>query len=121
MVHGEIARAKLAKAKEFLLAAQLLDETGLNDAIVSLCASAAINASDALIANGGLPIPSGQEHGAASTILRRVSGSETAKQFQRVVGLKHRAQYSAPKSSAADAAIALRCAERLVDKCEGQV
>lgn len=121
MPQSEIARGKLAKAKVFLLAAELLDGTGLYDAIVSLSVSAAINASDGLIAARGFPVPSGQDHNMAVSVLRRSGGGEAANQLQRVLGLKNRAQYSVPNCTAADADTAFKCATRLVDKCEDEI
>lgn len=108
----------LAKAMEFLQAAQFCFDLELWDAAASNAVSAAINASDALILKGGGTVPRGQDHSEAATVLKRVVDAETARQLKRVLSHKNRAQYGSARSTVAQADEAIRMADRLVDKAK---
>jgi uncharacterized protein (UPF0332 family) len=111
--------AKVAKAADFLLMAEIADELGSYDAAVSLAVSAAINASDALILAAGGVVPSGDDHAVAERSLSRLAGPDAAKQLSRALRLKSQAQYQIRRCTAAEAAKVLQAAERLVNKSKG--
>lgn len=111
--------AKVAKAEEFLLMAEIAIDLNAYDAAVSLAVSAAINASDAMILAAGGVVPSGQEHATAARTLGRLAGSDAANQLNRALSLKSRAQYEIRRCTATDAAKAQQAAERLVNKSKG--
>ncbi|MDO4027059.1 HEPN domain-containing protein [Clavibacter michiganensis] len=112
--------SKIQKAREFLEAASLLADSSHN-ASVSLSASAAINASDALILFNTGSYPTGSEHTRAVTVLRKVVDNNAAIQLSRALLYKTKAQYALGTCSLAEAESALKSAERLVQKCENLI
>ena len=110
---------RLAKARQFIDAAALVDEfTGdgqdLADAYVTLCVHAGIAAADAICCARLGVHATGQDHSAATALLSQVDKS-LAKDLQRLLGLKTKAGYSSAPSSAADRRTAGRTAARLVE------
>lgn len=101
------------------MSAELLMDVQTYDAIVSLCASAAINASDALLVGSGGALRSRADHHEAVTALRRLVGEDAARQLQAVLRVKNKAQYEPRRCNAADASMALKRASRLVNLAKG--
>lgn len=107
---------KIDKTNGFLDAATLLMGEVVHDAVVSLCVSDAINASDALIVGQSGSFPSGPDHGSAVTILRRMNEDAASRQLATALALKNKAQYLATAASQKDEEAAFKAASRLVDK-----
>jgi len=111
---GELVRAKIAKARDFLdLAVFAGDE--YFDPAVSLAVSAAVNASDVLcvIATGGYP--TGENHGDATGALRKAGYRQASTHLARVLAYKNKAQYSPARCTVRDALEVTKHAQRLLD------
>lgn len=119
MTADDIVRAKVAKAKDFLAAAEIMEDIDAYDAAVSLAISAAINASDALVLDFSGSMPSGQDHHGAIALLKRATDRDTARQLDYVLNLKSKAQYAVQRCTAVEAAEVLKRAKRLVTKSRG--
>jgi uncharacterized protein (UPF0332 family) len=115
----DIVRLKVAKAREFLAAAEIMEQMRAFDAAVSLAVSAGINASDALILDFTGTIPSGQDHRGAIPLLKRAADRDTARQLEYLLNLKSKAQYAVQTCTEIEAAEVLKRARRLVDKSKG--
>lgn len=114
------ALAHLAKAQEFLEAAQAaLDALWLN-AAVSSAVTAGINAEDALCFAMAGRSTAADDHKSAVNELRALgsAGREPATVLDRLLGLKDRAQYDRRGVTAADAQAAVRRANVLVQTAE---
>ena len=101
------------------MAAELMLELEAYDAVVSLAASAAINASDALILDFSETMPSGKDHHGAIALLKRATDRDTARQLEYVLNLKPKAQYAVSGCTVIEATEALKRAKRLVTKSKG--
>lgn len=111
---------KLAKAEEFqLLAGLAVDQ--YYDAAVSLAATAAINASDALIVLSGGAIPGRQEHQAAVKVLRSRVNAAAANHLAGALRQKSKSQYSAQQCSSKEAEEAVLHSGRLLDQLRTSV
>jgi len=104
---------KLAKAKEFLLMAQLALDGELFDAAVSNAATAAINAGDALCLLSVGQHFSGGQHERAVSELRQAGYRQESEQLSRILGVKTKAQYSGRRCTRQEADDAVKRAERL--------
>lgn len=119
MTANDIVRAKVAKAKDFLAAAEIMRELDAYDAAVSLAVSAAIHASDALVLDFSGIMPSGQDHHSAIALLKSATDRDTGRQLDYVLNLKSKAQYAVQRCTASEAAEVLKRAKRLVEKSKG--
>jgi succinyl-CoA synthetase alpha subunit len=118
-VESEV-KAKMAKADGFLMVASITESDPggeLHDQTVSLCASAAINYSDALLLRHLGMFPQGRNHEDALSLLARCgsTGSSVVKHLRPVLKLKTKAQYSVVSCSAREAADAFKHASRIHD------
>lgn len=110
-------RGRLAKARQFLDAAELVetlaDEDDLLDALVTPCVHAGIAAADVICCVRLGEHATGQNHTEAVELLARVDKT-TARDLSKLLGMKTRAGYSSTPISAANSRSALRGATRLV-------
>ena len=110
-------RGRLAKARQFLEAAELVevlaDEDDLLDALVTLCVHAGIAAADVICCARLGEHATGQNHTESIELLSSVDKT-SAGDLPRLLGTKTRAGYSSTPISAANARTALRGATRLV-------
>jgi len=114
------AKARLAKAKDFLEAATLAQGAGLSDPAISAAVLAAIAAADAIVLCQG-SLPAGRRaHGDAPDLLARWD-PPAAETLRRLLRVKQRAQYDAQPLSVSEAADAVRRAKRLVARAETQL
>ncbi|WP_146243509.1 hypothetical protein [Curtobacterium sp. MCLR17_034] len=109
-----VVRVKRAKAEEFQFLASLAVGQ-YHDAAASLAASAAINASDALIVHKGGAIPNRQDHQAAVKILRRLVDGRAAGHLAGALRMKSKSQYSATHCTDKEAHDAVLHSGRLLD------
>ena len=120
MSASEEARRHLAKAREFLDAAETSHDLGLENAASSDAVISAINSKDAicLTLTGGTS--KSDNHGQAVDELRRSgpTGAKLASTLSRLLNLKTRAQYASRSVSSADAGKALEWATRMHDGAE---
>jgi uncharacterized protein (UPF0332 family) len=119
----EEARLHLAKAREFLDAAETSRDLGLDNAAASDAVISAINSKDAIcIALTGRASKS-DNHAQAVNELRRSGtvGAELASTLSRLLNLKTRSQYASRSVSAADAGKAVEWASRMHTTAEGVV
>jgi hypothetical protein len=109
------AVAYLAKAKEFLRAAQDSFELGNYVAAASNAVHAGIASCDAISSFRIGSVWVG-EHGAAAAHVQAAGaeGRQAAGQIRRLMPLKHRAEYDPRPLSVTEARAAVRSAERLV-------
>lgn len=116
-VLGE-ARAHLAKAEEFLAAAELSAEFDHMDAATSSAVISGINAKDAICLALTGSTGKSDDHRRAVTELRRAGPDTTthAANLGRLLRLKNRSQYQATTTSRSDASSAVGWARVL---CEG--
>lgn len=109
-------RGRLAKARQFLEAAELVealaDEDDLLDALVTLCVHAGIAAADVICCARLGEHATGQNHAEAVELLGRVDKT-SARDLSKLLGMKTRAGYSSTPISAANARSSLRSATRL--------
>lgn len=110
-------RGRLAKARQFLEAAELVealaDEDDLLDALVTLCVHAGIAGADVVCCVRLGEHATGQNHTEAAELLSRVDKT-LARDLSKLLGMKTRAGYSSTPVSAANTRSALRSATRLV-------
>ena len=120
MSASEEARLHLAKAREFLDAAEASRDLGLDNAATSDAVISAINSKDAicLILTGHTS--KSDNHGQAVDELKRSgpAGASLASTLSRLLNLKTRSQYASRSVSAADASKAVEWATRMHDGAE---
>jgi hypothetical protein len=111
---------RLAKAKEFLSAAELLGtDEQLSDACVSMCVEAGIAASDVICRARVGAYAQGQNHNEAVELLRRASNDDKhATHLVTLLSVKDKTQYSAIPVSSTHRTKALRAARALVEAAE---
>lgn len=85
------------------------------DACVSLSVSAGVNASDAVLLQRIGTIVAGDSHEEAVRVLRKNSEGNVANQLARLLSVKHKAQYSALRCTAAEADAAYKRGERILE------
>ena len=111
----DAARPHLEKAEEYLRAAELVSRAGYVNAACSLAVTSGINSKDVicLLSVGRTDKP--DRHGSAIVELRRSgpTGSAMASTFERLLSQKTKSQYSAAWIRPADAADAVKRADRL--------
>lgn len=109
------ARAYLAKAEEFLEAAQASLDCGRMIAATSLAVHAGINAADAITAARVGQRAAGADHDQAITLLELAGpdGKKAAAHLRRLLPLKNRAEYDPDDVPKEAAARAVSWAERI--------
>jgi cobalamin-dependent methionine synthase I len=119
----EEARLHLAKAREFLDAAETSRDLGLNNAAASNSVIAAINSKDAICLTLTGRTRKSDNHAQAVEELRRSGpvGVELASTLSRLLNLKTRSQYASRSVSAVDAGKAVEWASRMYVTAEGVV
>jgi hypothetical protein len=111
----------LAKAQQFLAAAELIedavsDETA--DAYVTLCVHAGIAAADVICCARIGRHAQGDNHAAATALLKRANAADSAKQLEVLLSMKSKAGYTHLPSSATDVKRAGRAAKSLLKVAE---
>jgi hypothetical protein len=116
----EDARAHVAKAREFLDAAQLSHDLALFNAAASSAVISGINSKDAICLRLTGRTRKSDNHADAVTELRAAgpAGARMAPTLSRLLTLKTKSQYQVESVAAADAAKAVDWASRLLDAAE---
>jgi hypothetical protein len=111
------ARAHLAKAREFLEAAELTNDLQLFNAAASSAVSSGINSKDAICLTLTGRTRKADNHAEAVTELRAAgrAGQEIAATFSCLLKLKTKSQYQSESISAGDAAKTIDWAGRMLD------
>lgn len=119
----EEARLHLAKAREFLDAAETSRDLGLDNAAASDAVISAVNSKDAICLALTGRTGKSDNHAQAVDELRRSGsvGAQLASTMSRLLNLKTRSQYASQSVSAADAGKAVEWASRLHTTAEGVV
>ena len=119
----EEAWLHLAKAREFLDAAETSRDRGLDNAAASDAVISAINSKDAICLAVTGRTGKSDNHAQAVDELRRSGpvGAELASTLSRLLNLKTRSQYASRSVSAADAGKAVEWASRMHTTAEGVV
>ena len=119
----EEAQLHLAKAREFLDAAETSRRLGLDNAAASDAVISAINSKDAICLALTGRAGKSDNHAQAVDELRRSGpvGAELASTLSRLLNLKTRSQYASRSVSAADAGKAVEWASRMHTTAEGVV
>lgn len=114
------AEVHLAKAKEFLEAAELARDLDLYNAATSDAVVSGINSKDAMCLRLTGKTGKGDNHLEAVAELRATGnvGADLAPTLSRLIKLKTKSQYSALNVAASDAAKALDWAERLLNAAQ---
>ena len=117
------ARLHLAKAREFLDAAETSRDLGLDNAAVSDAVISAINSKDAICLALTGRTGKSDNHAQAVDELKRAgqAGAKLATALGRLLNLKTRSQYAARSVSAADASKAVDWADRMFTTADGVV
>jgi hypothetical protein len=115
------AKAHLAKAREFLEAAELSNDLGLYNAATSNAATSGINSKDAICLALTGRTGKTENHAEAIAELKATGavGRAQAATLDRLVRLKPKSQYQAASISASDATKAIGWATRLLEAAEG--
>jgi uncharacterized protein (UPF0332 family) len=111
------AAAHLAKAREFLEAAELTHDLELHNAATSNAVTSGINSKDAICLALTGRTGKADNHNEAVADLKAAgkAGRELATVFGRLLRLKPKSQYQAASISAADAAKSIDWATRMLD------
>jgi hypothetical protein len=114
---------RLAKAKQFLDAAEILEtitegDVDVEDAYITMCVHSGIAAADVICCAQLGEHSSGENHGDAVALLAKVDNT-MARHLGTLLKLKTRSRYSAAPSSEADRKRAGRAARALVDHASG--
>jgi len=119
----EEARQYLAKAREFLEAAQINLDLKLFNAATSNAVTSGINAKDVICLKVTGRTGKSDDHNAAVEELSRSGpdGKSVAPTLRRLLTLKHKAQYQEMSVSIADAKRAIKWAELLYEKAQNVV
>ncbi|MEV8374705.1 HEPN domain-containing protein [Kribbella sp. NPDC056861] len=119
----EDARAHLAKAREFLEAAELTNDLQLFNAAASNAVTSGINSKDAICLTLTGRTRKTDNHTEAVTELKSAgpAGREASSTFSRLLRLKSKSQYQAESISAADASKSVDWATRLLQVAQRQV
>lgn len=118
-----LAKDHLAKAKEFLEAAEVNDEYGLFSAAVSNAVTSGINSKDAICLKLTGRTGKADDHHAAVAELKASGpfGANLAPSLTRLMGLKSKAQYQSKKMTRKESASAVGWAQRLYEGAENVV
>lgn len=120
MIALEEARLHLAKAREFLDAAETSRELGLDNPAASDAVISAINSKDAICLVLTGRSGKSDNHTQAVDELKRSgpAGAELASTLSRLLNLKTRSQYASKSVSASDAGKAVEWASRMRTSAE---
>jgi uncharacterized protein (UPF0332 family) len=115
------ARAHLAKAREFLEAADLTNELQLYNAAASNAVTSGINSKDAICLTLTGRTKKSDNHAEAIAELKGAGpvGRDSSTTLSRLLRLKSKSQYQAASVSAADAAKSIDWATRLFETAQG--
>lgn len=113
----DAARAHLAKAREFLEAAEVTRDLELYNAATSNAVTSGINSKDAICLTLTGRTAKGDSHGEARAELRAAGpvGRGLEPTFGRLLRLKPKSQYQEASVAARDAAKAIDWATRMLD------
>jgi uncharacterized protein (UPF0332 family) len=114
------ARAHLAKAREFLEAAELEHGQQMHNAATSNAVLSAVNSKDAICLKLAGRTTKSDDHAAAALELAATGsqGRELAPTFRRLLARKTKAQYQTASVTAVDARRAIDQATRLYDAAQ---
>lgn len=111
---------RLAKCQQFLDLAELAEDEPYSDAMISLCVTAGVNASDAVLAANGRFEQSRRNHDRAPAELREIGQDLMASTLSRLLRLKSKAQYSPKPCTAEEARSALHGARKLLELAKNE-
>lgn len=114
------ARAHLAKAREFLEAAELTNDLQLYNAAASNALTSGINSKDAICLALTGQTRKSDNHAEAIMELNRAgaAGRDCSTTLSRLLKLKSKSQYQASSVSPADSAKSIEWAARLLDTAQ---
>jgi uncharacterized protein (UPF0332 family) len=114
------ARAHLAKAREFLEAAELTNDLALYSAAASNAVTSGINFKDAICLALTGRTRKADNHAEAVAELKNAGavGRDASTTFSRLLKLKSKAQYQSAPTSATDAAKSIDWATRLLEAAQ---
>ena len=118
---SEVRAGRLAKAKQFLAAADLIEPAeadDIADAYVTMCVHAGIAAADVICCARLGRHHQGENHAEAVGLLKKAGANDAAKRLAALLNLKSKAAYTHLPSSTADAKRAGRAASDLVQMAE---
>lgn len=115
-----LAKDHLAKAKEFLEAAEVNDEYELFSAAVSNAVTSGVNSKDAICLKLTGRTGRSDDHAAAAAELKASGpiGAGLAPTLRRLLGLKPKGQYQAKRMTDKESASAVGWAQRLYESAE---
>jgi len=119
----EEARAHLAKAREFLEAAELTNDLALYNAAASNAVTSGINSKDAICLAVTGRTRKADNHAEAVAELKNSGpvGRDASTTFSRLLKLKSKSQYQSAPVSATDAAKSIDWASRLLEAAQSVV
>ncbi|MFF1821783.1 HEPN domain-containing protein [Kribbella sp. NPDC058245] len=114
------ARAHLAKAREFLEAAELTHDLALYNAAASNAVTSGINSKDAICLALTGRTRKADNHAEAIAELKNAgpAGRDASTTFSRLLKLKSKSQYQAASVSASDATKSIDWAARLLETAQ---
>ena len=118
---AEMRAGRLAKAKQFLQAAELIEPSeadDIADAYVTMCVHAGIAAADVICCARLGRHHQGDNHTEAVALLKKAGATDEAKRLATLLSLKSKAGYTHLPSSSADVKKAGRSAKELVEAAE---
>ena len=118
---AQVRAGRLAKARQFLAAADLIEPSeadDIADAYVTICVHAGIAAADVICCARLGRHHQGDNHADAVGLLKKAGASDAAKRLNVLLGLKSKAGYTHLPSSSADAKRAGRAAKDIVEAAE---
>ena len=118
---SEMKAGRLAKARQFLAAAELMEPSeadDIADAYVTMCVHAGIAAADVICCARLGRHHQGENHSESVGLLKKAGASEAAKRLDVLLNFKSKAAYTHLPSSTADVKRAGRAAKDLVQMAE---
>lgn len=118
---AQVRAGRLAKAKQFLEAADLIEPSqadDIADAYVTMCVHAGIAAADVICCARLGRHHYGDDHAEAVELLKKAGASDEAKRLAVLLSLKSKAAYTHLPSSTADVKRAGRAAKDLLAAAE---
>jgi hypothetical protein len=111
----------LAKAKQFLAAAELIEDSlsgDITDAYVTVCVHAGIAAADVICCARLGRYAQGDSHAESVALLKKANAADAAKRLEVLLGMKAKAGYTHLSASTTEAKRAGRAAKDLVAAAE---
>lgn len=123
MTLSQIAGAHLAKAQEFLDAAEVLLELDMFDVAISSAALSGVNSKDAICLKLTGRTEKTERHSDAATELAQAGGNAAAlaPTLKRLMAAKNKAQYRHTRATPTDARTAVRQAKRMYESAQAIV